>query len=79
SERRISRQRAFLPAPGKARADWDIVCDVARRMGFAGFDYAGAAEIFREHARLSGFENGGTRDFDISALATITDRAYEAL
>ena len=26
SERRISRQRAFLPAPGEARADWDIIC-----------------------------------------------------
>jgi assimilatory nitrate reductase catalytic subunit len=51
SERRISRQRAFLPAPGEARADWDILCDVARRMGFAGFDYAGQHEIFDEHAR----------------------------
>ncbi|HKU06527.1 MAG TPA: molybdopterin-dependent oxidoreductase, partial [Bradyrhizobium sp.] len=79
SERRISRQRPFLPAPGSARADWKIICDVARRMGFAGFDYASVAEIFREHARLSGFENGGTRDFDISALETIQDRAYEAL
>jgi len=79
SERRISRQRAFLPAPGSARADWKIVCDVARRMGFAGFDYASVAEIFREHAGLSGFENRGTRDFDISALETIQDRAYDAL
>jgi assimilatory nitrate reductase catalytic subunit len=79
SERRISRQRRFLPTPGAARADWEIVCDVAKRMGFSGFDYAGVAEIFREHAMLSGFENDGTRDFDISALATIKDRAYEAL
>ncbi|MGT2494686.1 molybdopterin-dependent oxidoreductase [Cupriavidus basilensis] len=31
SERRISRQRAFLPAPGEARADWRILCDVATR------------------------------------------------
>ena len=31
SERRISRQCAFLPAPGEARADWDVLCDVARR------------------------------------------------
>ena len=79
SERRISRQRSFLPAPGAARADWEIICDVAKRMGFAGFEFASAAEIFREHARLSGFENHGTRDFDISALATIQDRAYEAM
>ena len=79
SERRISRQRPFLPAPGQARADWKIICDVAQRMGYPGFDYASVAEIFREHARLSGFENSGTRDFDISALETIHDRAYEAL
>jgi len=79
SERRISRQRPFLPAPGSARADWRIVCDVARRMGFAGFDYADVADIFREHAALSGFENSGARDFDLSALSTLDDRAYDAL
>src|SRR5262249_17038538 len=77
SEGGIWGKGKFLPVPGSARADWDIVCDVARRMGFAGFDYRNVAEIFREHAKLSGFENGGTRDFDISALATIQDRAYE--
>ncbi len=79
SERRISRQRRFLPAPGEARDDWRIVSDVARRMGYSGFDYASAAEIFREHAALSGFENGGARDFDISALAEVSDAAYDAL
>ncbi|RPI58507.1 MAG: nitrate reductase, partial [Lysobacterales bacterium] len=34
SERRISRQRTFLSAPGEARPDWWIVTQVARRMGF---------------------------------------------
>jgi len=34
SERRISRQRPSLPAPGDARADWAIIAGVARRMGF---------------------------------------------
>lgn len=79
SERCISRQRSFLPVPGSARADWRIVCDVAQRMGFSGFDYENAAAIFREHAALSGFENDGTRDFDLSALDALDDRAYEAL
>ena len=80
SERRISRQRAFLPSPGEARPDWWIVTQVARRMGFAdGFGYKRAADIFREHAALSGFENRGTRDFDISGLARLADRQYEAL
>jgi assimilatory nitrate reductase catalytic subunit len=80
SERRISRQRAFLPPPGEARPDWRIVSDTAKRMGFgASFAYRSAADVFREHAALSGFENGGTRAFDIAALASISDRDYEAL
>jgi len=69
SERRISRQRAFLPPPGEVQPDWWIVAEVAKRMGFGeSFDYAGPAGIFGEHAALSGFENAGTRDFDISGL-----------
>ncbi|MES2918069.1 MAG: molybdopterin-dependent oxidoreductase [Pseudomonadota bacterium] len=83
SERRVSRQRAFLPAPGEARADWWAVCEVARRMGFGdGFGFANAAAIFREHAALSAFENGGhhgRRDFDIGAVADLDAAAYATL
>jgi assimilatory nitrate reductase catalytic subunit len=80
SERRISRQRPFLPLPGEARPDWDIVSDVARRMGFgAAFGFASAADVFAEHAALSGHENEGTRDFDISAFAAIDRDGYEQL
>ncbi|MCP5137367.1 MAG: molybdopterin-dependent oxidoreductase [Gammaproteobacteria bacterium] len=79
SERRISRQRRFLAGPGEAREDWWILSQVARRMGYAGFDYNGPAAIFREHAALSGFENVGTRGFDISGMATIDDVAYDTL
>ncbi|WP_048648512.1 nitrate reductase [Nitratireductor soli] len=77
SERRMSRQRAFLPLPGEARADWRIVCDVAQRMGFAeAFAFDGPAAILREHAALSAFENEGLRKFDIGHLANITDGEY---
>ena len=80
SERRISRQRAFLPAPGEARPDWQHVCGVAKRMGFVrGFDFTSPAGIFREHAALSGIANNGSRDFDISALSTLADAAYDDL
>src|SRR6185437_5646597 len=34
SERRISRQRAFLQPPGEAKPDWWIVTQVAKHMGF---------------------------------------------
>ncbi|MBB3936476.1 nitrate reductase [Aureimonas phyllosphaerae] len=80
SERRISRQRGYLALPGDARPDWWQIQEIAKRMGFAkGFDFANAAAIFREHAALSAFENEGTRDFDIGALKTLDDAAYEAL
>ena len=80
SERRISRQRAFLPAPGEARPDWWIVSEVAKRLGFgAAFDFNSAADVFREHAALSAFENDGSRDFDIGALASLSDEAFDAM
>jgi assimilatory nitrate reductase catalytic subunit len=80
SERRISRQRNFLPPAGESRPDWWIVAEIAKRMGFAAaFDYGGPAAIFREHAALSAFENDGTRDFDIGALAGLADDDYERM
>jgi len=79
SERRISRQRRFLAAPEEAKADWWQLAEVARRMGFAGFDYRSPAEIFAEHAALSAFENNGDRDFDIGAYADIDRNTYDTL
>jgi assimilatory nitrate reductase catalytic subunit len=80
SERRISRQRSFTPAAGEAKPDWWIVTQVAQRMGFAeAFSYTKPAQIFREHARLSGFENAGNRAFDISALTELNDVEYDSL
>jgi len=80
SERRISRQRAFLPLPGEVKADWWIVCEVAKRLGFGeAFAYTGPQEIYVEHAALSAFENNGTRDFDIGAHASLDRAGYDGL
>ncbi|MBX9825630.1 MAG: molybdopterin-dependent oxidoreductase [Xanthobacteraceae bacterium] len=80
SERRISRQRRFLPPPGTVKPDWWIISEVARHLGFGdAFGYRGPADIFREHAALSGFENGGERLFDLGGLADISDDDYDAL
>jgi len=80
SERRISRQRAFLPLPGEVKPDWWVICEVSKRLGFGeAFAYAGPHEIYAEHAALSAFENDGTRDFDIGAHAGLDKAAYEAL
>ncbi|KUM26135.1 nitrate reductase [Mesorhizobium loti] len=79
SERRLSRQRPFLPSPGEAKADWRIICEVAARMGFGDvFAYQTPAEIFREHAALSAFENNGERLFDLGGLADLGDMDYAA-
>jgi assimilatory nitrate reductase catalytic subunit len=57
-----------------------MLSQVAERMGWAGaFSYRSAADVFREHATLSGFENGGSRLFDISGLARLGDEDYDAL
>jgi assimilatory nitrate reductase catalytic subunit len=80
SERRISRQRAFLPAPGESKPDWWIISEVAKRMGFEfAFRFESPRDIFVEHARLSGVDNQGTRIFDISGLAKLTRAEYDAL
>ena len=75
SERRISRVRAAVPAPGEARADWRIAADFARALetrlksrrsnyGAALFPYTTAEEIFNEHrASTVG------RDLDIGGLS----------
>ena len=80
SDRTISRQRPALAPPGDALADWDIFARVGRRMGWASaFDYRSPAEIFREHATLSGVAGRFGLDFDISGLSEIADADYDAL
>ena len=82
SERCISRQRAFQSPPGEAQPDWWMLAEVARRMGWqSAFAYRGPAEIFREHAALSAFENEppNRRIFDIGALSELSDESYERL
>jgi formate dehydrogenase alpha subunit len=65
SERRVQRVRAAIPPPGHARPDWWITAELAKRVaGRVGivvgrqFDYAGAAQIFDEMARLTPFLGG---------------------
>lgn len=79
SERRISRQRPMRSPVGEAKHDWWQMAQVAQRMGYAEhFTYNNPVDVFREHAALSGFEQGTRlRDFDISAFADINDAQYE--
>ena len=81
SERCISRQRPLTPASGEAQHDWWQLTQVAQLMGFSQeFNYQCPADVFREHAELSGFENSEDqrlRDFDISRFSNISDTEYE--
>src|SRR6195952_4912633 len=80
SERRISRQGAFIDAAGEAKPDWWILGEVAKRLGFgAAFNFSSPADIFREHAALSAFENEGERDFDIGGLKALSDEAFDIM
>ena len=70
SERRISRVRAAVAAPGEARADWRIVVDFARRLASRLsrdgdlFPYQSPEDIFNEHRATT-----VGRDLDIGGLS----------
>jgi assimilatory nitrate reductase catalytic subunit len=79
SERCISRQRPLFPAPGAARADWRIIADVAARLGFSdAFSWRNSAEVFREYARLTAYENDG-RLLNLAGPAALSARGYDTL
>ena len=80
SDRTISRQRALFALPGEAMPDWWIVKEVARRMGWkTAFAYDRPADIWREHCRLSTYENDGARRFALPGAAQGGNAAYDAM
>ncbi len=84
SERVISRQRGMISAVGEAKHDWKIICEVAQKMGFKGFDYQDSWQIFKEFCQLTGQSHSLADDpvkrlFDISALQPSNKQEYDAL
>ncbi len=53
TERRVQRVRQAVSPPGAARPDWWIICELAKRLGFEGFDYPSAKEVFNELCSVS--------------------------
>ena len=51
TDRRVQLGRKVLDAPGEARIDWEIIQDVARRVGLD-WHYSGPREIFDEMVSL---------------------------
>ena len=53
TERRVQRIRKAVDPPGEARPDWQIICDLAKRMGFNGMSYNSPKEIMDEIAAVT--------------------------
>jgi predicted molibdopterin-dependent oxidoreductase YjgC len=58
TERRVQRVREAVPPPGQAKPDWWIVAQIAQRLGFPGFDWNHAGEVFDEACSLMPIYNG---------------------
>ncbi len=52
TERRVQRVRKAVEPPGQARLDWEIICDISSRMGYA-MEYPNAEAIFDEMAKVT--------------------------
>ena len=80
SDRLVSRQRALFAPPGEARADWRIIADVARAMGFeAAFDYPTNASVFREYAAMTALSVKHGKKLDLTAWSGVSDASYNAM
>lgn len=52
TDRRVQIGRRAVEPPGEARLDWQIVCEIARRMGYP-MEYGSVEEIFEEFTSLA--------------------------
>jgi formate dehydrogenase major subunit/formate dehydrogenase alpha subunit len=58
TERRIQRLRKAVEPPGAARADGEIICDLAERAGYGGMRYADSSAVMDEIASLTPIYGG---------------------
>jgi len=52
-ERRLRLYSKFYDAPGDAKPDWWIIAQLAKRMGFDGFDWKNSNDVAEESSRFS--------------------------
>ena len=48
TERRVQRVRKAVEPPKGVMLDWQMVAEIGKRLGYKGFDYTSAEEIFQE-------------------------------
>ncbi len=52
-ERRLRIYSKVMDPPGEAKPDWWIVAQIAKRMGFSGYDWSASNEVFEEASERS--------------------------
>ena len=58
TERRVQRIRKIISPPGQAKADWQILCEIAKRMDYDGMDYQHPSQIMDEIGKLTPIYGG---------------------
>ncbi|MCP3971913.1 MAG: arsenate reductase (azurin) large subunit [Rhodobacteraceae bacterium] len=69
-ERRLRVYNKFYDAPGEAKPDWWIIAQLAKKMGFDGFDWENSNDVAEESAR---FSRGSRKDFNMIKMAAIRE------
>ena len=62
TERRCERVRKVIDPPCEAKADWQILCDVAKAAGYKQMDYNHPSEIMDEISKVTPIYGGMTYD-----------------
>ena len=52
TERKVQRVRKAINPPGEAKDDWEIICEISRRMGYP-MEYKDVEEIMKEIAEVT--------------------------
>ena len=65
-ERRVRLYQKFYDAPGVAKPDWWIISQLAKKMGFEGFDWENSNDVAEEAAK---FTRGSRKDFNMVKVA----------
>jgi len=65
-ERRLRLYSKISDAPGSARPDWWIIAQLAKRMGFDGYDWKDSNEVIEESSR---FSRGGVTAYHMVKVA----------
>lgn len=65
-ERRLRLYQKFYDAPGDAKPDWWIIAQLAKRMGYDGFDWKTSNDVAEEASR---FSRGGRKSFHMLKVA----------